>query len=954
MKRLSLIGRTLLGAFLALALATTSYGQTTVQTADVPKTISYQGLISTPDGGAIADGSYEITVTIYGDAEGKSVVWRNSYTTDVRGGLFNLYLGGADAPLPGAGALNRPLWVGTQVAGSGELRPLTPLSASPYALNVADKAVTAEKLAAGAVTAEKVDMDYVSEIRIDGEKVTGKGTVLNLESDENISLKYDAVTGSVKIGSATAATGTHDHEKGASLQGAMDAWGGQGDQLDPGTHNPVLPAPGDWLGTSNNVIMEIKTFNTTAMRYEPSAGATPNVVGGNIANTIVAATSNGSVIDGGGAGGLTANFINGDFDAIGGGDQNSIGTASTVFDYSTIGGGQSNVVNSDWVTVSGGQGHIVNADHGTVGGGFDHTIGAVANNGTVAGGWINAVNNINGTVGGGTNNTVNGDFGTISGGQGNNANTMGATVGGGSANNINAPADHGTIGGGTGNTVNGDFATIGGGNGNSAIAVEATVGGGNGNNAATLGATIGGGQGNNINLPGDHGTVGGGMGNNVTGLHGTIGGGLNNHVAVDGGTVAGGQDNHTHNMFNAVGGGRNNHINADYGTISGGQDNHIAPTGVNGTIGGGQINMMDGDHATIGGGMGNTVMPMGTFGTIGGGMGNHLDAGRGTIGGGEANHMIGASSFSVIGGGQANHIDVDHATIGGGEANNIIAGGSRGTIGGGLANHVDVTRGTIGGGEANQVVAGGMYGTVGGGWANLVDAQNGTVGGGEGNRVTAAPYGTIPGGDNLNVTGSYAQTAVGFFNAPRGAVPIRPAPAGLTDDPLFMVGNGDFAGGTPVPTNAFEVSYNGHSIVYDVNGSGGASGPPRTAYRGGTYIDNIIYAWADVPDATGVPIGNMVVPNCDFGVTSIVKFAVGVYDVTINVSDPVTGLPITLNCGSITATIADDLAGSNGCAIVTTTSLGMPGPNMFRIRTYTAGGCTPDDLPFMFKVTGRP
>ena len=841
MKRLSLISRTLLGGFLALALTTTSYGQTTGQTADVPKTISYQGLISTPDGGAIADGSYEITVTIYGDVEGKSVVWRNSYTTDVRGGLFNLYLGGEESPLPGAGALNRPLWVGTQVAGSGELRPLTPLSASPYALNVADKAVTSDK----------VDMDYVSEIRIDGEKVTGKGTVLNLESDENISLKYDAVTGSVKIGSVTAATGTRDGEKGARTQATPDSWNSGGDLVTP-AGVPLLAVATDWIGTGSGgavtppIPFNIKVNNAMVMRYaQNTAGVgTVNVIGGDGTNAMPLATSTGSVIAGGGSAGA-ANFIHGNYDVISGGDNNVIGTVSNNFDYSTISGGNNNSIQNDFATVGGGQ--------------------------------TNTVNNDWGTIGGGDNNTVSGNYGTISGG--------------------------------ASNGVSIDFGT---------------VGGGNGNNVGALAATVGGGSGNNVNAPGDHGTIAGGEINMVNGLHGTVGGGMNNHANAEGDVVAGGQDNHIHFPFGFVGGGRNNHINADYGVISGGQDNHIAPMGLNGTIGGGMANM--------------------------------LDAGRATIGGGEANHVVGSGDFSTIAGGQANHIDVPHATVGGGEANNIVAGGTYGTISGGVANHIDVQHGTIGGGEANSINAAGAYGTIAGGSANAVDVQHGTIGGGEGNQVLAAAYGTIPGGDNLQVLNGYGQTAVGFFNDPwGGAVAPRPAPLVLTDDPLFMVGNGDYNAGTPVRSNAFEVSYNGHSVVSDVNGTGGATGPGRYAIPGATYVDNIIYAWGNVPATPGVFVP--VIPNSDFGVSAITKgAAAGEYLVQLNIVDPTSGLMVVLNNASITATLVEDP--SYTCGTITTSDLGAPGlaPNQFRIRTFdlSTGSCTSDALPFMFKVTGRP
>ena len=971
MKRITLIETFVLAVLLFVTHIVGVHGQDQSTSVDVPSTISYQGVVTSASGTAISDGNYEIVVTLYADSEGQEVVWQEKYHTAIAGGLFHLSLGSGRTPLPDVGTMNRPLWVGTEIEGAPELRPLTPLTASPYALNVPDMAITAKKLAEGAVTAEKVDMDYISEVRIDGKKITGKGAVLNLQSGKDINLDYDAVTGSVKIESAHGATGTHKGEKLPTIQGSNDAWGGQGDQLDPGTHNPILPAAGDWLGTSNNVTMEIKTNNQTAMRYQPNGVTTPNLVGGNLANTIVAATSTGSIIAGGGQNAANFNLVHGDYDVVSGGNHNVIGTLLNSYTYSTVSGGDENSIQDDFGTIGGGQSNSVTAQHGTVGGGFSNMVSAPFS-----------------TIGGGEGQNANGDYSTASGGRGNSANTNFSTIGGGLSNVVNAPGDYGTVGGGSSNQVNNIAGTVGGGDGNNANGDYGTVSGGQGNNANTNYSTVGGGQNNFVNAPGDFGTVGGGssnqvnniagtvgggdgnnangdygtvsggQANNVDAIFGTIGGGQNNFVNAPGdfGTVGGGMDNHINAIFGTVGGGITNHINADMGTVAGGQNNHINASA--GAIGGGMDNSVDADHGAIGGGQANHIMPLGIAGTIGGGLANQLDAEQGTIGGGMDNHLLPTALFGTIGGGIANHIDTERGTIGGGEANTIVGAAVAGTIGGGQGNVVDADMGTVGGGAGNNVVAAGIFGTVGGGQGNVVDAERATIGGGESNAVTA-PYGTIPGGDNLLTTNSYAQTATGFINDPRGAVAIHPVPAALTDDPLFMVGNGDYNGGTLIRSNAFEVSYNGHSVVYDLNGSGGATvfpAPGRSAIRGATYIDNIIYAWADVPDGAGVPVGNTFPPNDDFGVAAVIKAGVGVYDVRINVTDPVTGAVVILNNASITATIVDDFAGTTGCAVITTTQIGVPGPNTFRIRTYNLGGgsCTADDLPFMFKVTGRP
>ena len=166
---------------------------------DVPRTISYQGLLTTPGGSTLPDGTYEITVALYADALGQEQVWHDTYQAPVHNGVFNLYLGNGATPLPSSTEMNRPLWVGTSINGSEKMLPLTPLTASPYALNLPDHTITTGKLADGAVTAEKVDMDYISGVTVNGEKITGAGTVLDIRSSDDIAIEYDEVNKSLNI-----------------------------------------------------------------------------------------------------------------------------------------------------------------------------------------------------------------------------------------------------------------------------------------------------------------------------------------------------------------------------------------------------------------------------------------------------------------------------------------------------------------------------------------------------------------------------------------------------------------------------------------------------------------------------------------------------------------------------------------------------------------------------------
>ncbi|HET9137598.1 MAG TPA: hypothetical protein VFO76_13265 [Candidatus Kapabacteria bacterium] len=145
--------------------------------ADVPHVISYQGKITsatTP----LPDGEHNFTVRLYGDEQGTSVLWQGEYRTTVTDGLFNLQLGSGGQDLP---AVHSGLWLGMQIDGGTEMKPYTSITAAPYALSVAN----------GSITAEKMNTDYVSSIKINGKKIGGKASELNIIGGGGVSLLYD-------------------------------------------------------------------------------------------------------------------------------------------------------------------------------------------------------------------------------------------------------------------------------------------------------------------------------------------------------------------------------------------------------------------------------------------------------------------------------------------------------------------------------------------------------------------------------------------------------------------------------------------------------------------------------------------------------------------------------------------------------------------------------------------
>ena len=71
------------------------------QTGSVPNKITFQGILSNPDGSLYEDGAYDIIFRLYETPnQGDEVmIWEEAHLTDVENGLFSVILG-SDLPFP--------------------------------------------------------------------------------------------------------------------------------------------------------------------------------------------------------------------------------------------------------------------------------------------------------------------------------------------------------------------------------------------------------------------------------------------------------------------------------------------------------------------------------------------------------------------------------------------------------------------------------------------------------------------------------------------------------------------------------------------------------------------------------------------------------------------------------------------------------------------------------------
>jgi trimeric autotransporter adhesin len=392
---------------------------------------TYQGRLST--NGVPYSGSAEFQFTLWDAASAGNTVATNnptSFIATVDNGLFTVTLDFGLSPFDG-----QPRFLQTDVrtviGPFTALSPRQPVTATPYALRALN--LTTNGLAAGT---------YGNVVTFNNAGNSFAGTL----------------TGSF-IGAASGDGAGLTNVNATTLGGLVGTsfWKTNGNA-------GANPTNGAFLGTTDNLPLELRVNGLRALRLEPSGG-TPNLIVGANNNSITSAT-NGTV-----AGGSNNRIRSTDHSFIAGGDHNEIGGAPlTAFNTpgcNFVGGGSGNYIttNVNNAFVGGGSQCFIytNSDYSFIGGGLGCRVSQSSPNCAVVGGQGNSVqpNSSHSFVGGGFGNIIfsGSDHAAILGGNNNEIrdNSTNACVGGGDHNKIFA-ASFGTIPGGFSNRVSGDYA----------------------------------------------------------------------------------------------------------------------------------------------------------------------------------------------------------------------------------------------------------------------------------------------------------------------------------------------------------------------------------------------------------------------------------------------------------------------------------------------------------------
>jgi hypothetical protein len=102
--------------------------------AQIPRTLSYQGILSDTLGTPKPDGMYAITFRLYDAPSGGTLLWVETQSLQVKRGLFSAVLG-SQTPFPSSLIFERQYWLGIQPASDPELAPRIALTSVGYSLN---------------------------------------------------------------------------------------------------------------------------------------------------------------------------------------------------------------------------------------------------------------------------------------------------------------------------------------------------------------------------------------------------------------------------------------------------------------------------------------------------------------------------------------------------------------------------------------------------------------------------------------------------------------------------------------------------------------------------------------------------------------------------------------------------------------------------------------------------
>lgn len=116
--------------------------------AQIPRSFSYQGVLTEKNGGVVPDGEHILTLTLYPTRTGAVELYSKTVTVTTTKGIFSAILDSIPDNIP----FDDQYYLGIKVDGGTELKPRTPLTSSPYSLSRGNGSVSSIVSPDGSIT----------------------------------------------------------------------------------------------------------------------------------------------------------------------------------------------------------------------------------------------------------------------------------------------------------------------------------------------------------------------------------------------------------------------------------------------------------------------------------------------------------------------------------------------------------------------------------------------------------------------------------------------------------------------------------------------------------------------------------------------------------------------------------------------------------------------------------